>query len=180
VLRRATLRKAKEADLELMLAWAQVPQYWQYLPSSRKGERLVWESHYSWWKSREDRVDWIIIYDDKQTRPRAVGVVHVANLDTVHPEVGLYIADEDIWGRSIGRGALELVLDKSKKVYDRLWAVIHPDNKRSIRLFTGLGFKEIGSAREGQCLYECTFGRPESTVPVRQVRGSPSYLPSPI
>ena len=178
--KRVILREAREGDLELMLAWARVPQYWQYLPTSRKGERLGWENHYSWWKSRENRVDWMIIYNDRQTRPRAVGVVHIADLDTIHPEVGLYVADEDIWGRDIGREALELVLDKSRKVYDRLWAVIHPNNKRSVCLFIGLGFREIGPAREGQYLYECTFGRSSSPIPEHQRGNRLSYRPSPI
>ena len=101
------LRELKKSDLELLLAWAHISEIWEYLPTSRRGEKLTWEKHFQWWTNRQNRIDWMIIYDG-----RSVGVVHVCNLDTDYPEIGLYIGEVTLWGKGIGKKALELALKK--------------------------------------------------------------------
>lgn len=148
-----SLREAEDHDLELMLAWNSNPQVPRFLPS--RPSALTWELHHAWWKTRQHRIDWIIEYDDGKTRPRAVGAVHIRDLNTPTPEIGLYVGETDLWGRGIGRMALELAMAWAwPQGHRRLRAVIHPRNRRSHPLFQGLGFVRVGTGRRGQWLYE--------------------------
>ena len=191
---RVNLRLITGEDLELLLAWAWIPGIWEYMPTSRRGEGLTWESHYNWWYRKANRIDWMILVDDEITGERAVGVVHVI-LNTDFPEVGLYLGEIPLWGKGIGREALKLVILRLLSHpgllghpellgLDRriLRAVIHPKNGKAIRLFTGLGFKRIGKARKEQDLYELdlsTTNRPEAAVPMYQVGDGFGYQPCP-
>ena len=180
---KVTLRPLNDYDLPLLLAWAWIPQVWEYSPTWRNSGNLTWEEHNEWFHTkREWRSDWIIEVDDMDTSwaTRPVGVVHVTDLNTDHPEIGLYIAEILLWGNRIGRRALELAMEQVKE--SRLWAVIHPMNKRSIKLFTGLGFNKVGKARKEQDLYELRFNTPgELEVPISQYqeRYRRSYQPVP-
>ena len=179
-----TLRLISEGDLPLLLAWAWIPQVWEYLPTSREGEKLTWDSHLRWWKRRKNRVDWLISADRKHPHP--VGVVHINDLDKEYPEIGLYIGEVTLWGKGIGTQALEEGIHRmdtickwGRRPYKGLHAVIHPENVTSVKLFTGVGFIKIGEARKEQGLYEYPFNRPEVTVSLDQVRNRLSYKPSP-
>ena len=153
---RISLRQADDSDLEVMLAWGSHPEVCRYLPS--RPETLTWELHYAWWKSRQHRVDWIIQLDDGQTRPRAVGEVHLRDLNMC-PEIGLYIGEVTLWNKGVGKKALKLAMEWAwEHGLSRLQAVVHPRNKRSQRLFEGLGFVRTGTGRKGQWRYE--RGRP--------------------
>jgi len=148
-----SLREAEERDLELLFAWNSHPQVTRFFPS--RPPVLTWEMHYAWWQTRRHRMDWVVLYDDGRTRPRAVGVVHIRDLNTPGPEIGLYIGDVTIWGRGIGKRALELAMEWAwGHGVRRLQAVIHPRNRRSHPLFLSLGFVRIGRGRRGQVLYE--------------------------
>lgn len=146
---RVFLRPLTEEDLPLLLAWAQNPQIWKYMPTSRKGEQLTWEKHYQWWRQRKNRNDWLVFYEN-----RPVGVVH-ADFGREPVEVGIYIAEIELWGRGIAKEALSQALRLIGR--HRVQAVIHPRNKRSLALFASLGFKKIGKARTGQDLYEIAY-----------------------
>jgi len=157
-MQRVSLRKVRSWDLPLMLAWANNSKIWEYLPTSRKGENLTWEDHYSWWRSRTgDRQDWMIMVRWEGFSYRPVGVVHVTELQSEVPEVGLYIGETTLWGQGIGKEALRLLLSGFRNSRPKVRAVIHPHNKRSVALFTGLGFVKTGKAegeRKGQECYE--------------------------
>ena len=172
-----TLRSLGSSDLPLMLAWAWIPQIWEYMPTSRKGENLKWEDHWTWFRKGAyfgNRLDWMITVQE-----RGVGVIH-ATLDTEYPEIGLYIGEVSLWGQGVGKRALEIVMGKlSTFGHKTTQAVIHPRNKRSIKLFTSLGFKEVGGARNGQRLYRYTLGGPEISIPIYEAQNRRSYQPVP-
>ena len=152
---KVSLREASDNDLELLLAWGTHPQVTRFLPS--RPPALTWELHHAWWKTKQHRMDWLILVDDGKTRPRAVGEVHIRDLNTPSPEIGLYIGEVALWGKGIGRQALEEAMRWAwahgvKKVQ----AVIHARNRRSHPLFKGLGFVRVGTGRKGQWLYERT------------------------
>lgn len=152
-----TLRALDNRDLPLLLAWAQISQVWEYLPTSRRDELLTWEKHNEWFHyQREWRFDWVIVVNDPDNywQPRPVGVVHVTNLNEEVPEIGLYIAEVPLWGKGIGRQALEKAIWQIKAYKgEKLCAVVHPLNGRSIRLFESLGFKRANATRR-QYRYE--------------------------
>lgn len=178
------LRPLDDTDLPILLAWAHMLKIWEHLPTSRKSEQLTWEEHNKWFHfKRDNRFDWIILLDDGKWKQRPVGVVHVIEIEKEYPEVGLYIGDTNLWGKfGIGKKALQLAMDRMS-VYlhvQGLCAMIHPNNKRSIKLFKNLGFKKVGEARKGQYRYECTFNRPSGPIPVHQVRSKLSDQPGPV
>lgn len=151
-----SLRELKAEDLPLLLAWAHIREIWEYLPTSRKNENLTWVDHLLWFKSRINRVDWVITYWN-----RPVGVIHIRGLDGEYPEIGLYIGETTLWGAGIGRLALSLAMEQAvtKLGIKKLDAVIHPENLRSVHLFKELGFERVGGARNGQGLYERSLSR---------------------
>jgi RimJ/RimL family protein N-acetyltransferase len=144
------LRRLAEEDLPLLLAWSRIPEIWKFLPTSRRKEKLTWEKHHAWFHNRKARSDFIIDIG------RPVGVIHVDYEQDFYPEIGLYIGEPDLWGQGIGKKALQQILERCPDPV--AYAVIHPKNKRSIRLFTSLGFHRVGKARNGQHLYQIKFG----------------------
>jgi len=177
------LKPLDDTELPILLAWAHILKIWEYLPTSRRNEKLTWDEHNKWFHFKRDhRFDWLIMVDDNKWKLRPVGVIHVNEIDREYPEIGLYIGDMNLWGKSgIGKRALQLAIDRIS-VYSHiqgLHAVIHPENKRSIRLFKSLGFKKIEKARKGQELYEHSFDRPEIPVPIHQGGDRLSYQSSP-
>ena len=177
------LRDLREEDLPLLLAWAHISPIWDYLPTTRKSEKLTWGKHNEWFYSKRGiRLDWMIMVEDKYWKSRPVGVVHVVDTDKPYPEIGLYIGEMGLWGKGAGKDALGLGIREMERYphVEGLHAVIHPENKRSIRLFTSLGFKKIGESRKEQDLYEYTFDRPPGPVPQHQIGGRLSYSPSPV
>lgn len=165
-----SLRPVCEFDLPLLLAWAHIDKIWEFMPSSRKGEVLTWERHLEWWRNRRDRMDYIIEFES-----RPVGVLHLishSNYPHLEPhwqEIGLYIGEIGLWGKGVGTGAVNQAVDlmrkgnammqdrHQRKGADYLRAVIHPDNARSIALFTKAGFKKVGPGRSGQDRYELSL-----------------------
>ena len=171
-----SLRELRDTDLPLLLAWAHIKEIWTYMPTSRSSENLTWERHFSWWKSRKDRVDWII---EPVGFQRPVGVIHLAGLSKPFPEVGLYIGEVGLWGQDIGEQSLKMVMAEASAMgIIILVAVMLKENQRSVSLFMKLGFKDIGEARNGQRRYERTFGRPEVPVFISQARDR--RIPQPV
>ena len=175
-----SLRELRSEDLPLLLAWAHIKEIWTYLPTSRAGENLTWESHFDWWRSRRDRMDWMILANLDAYGPRSVGVVHISELGSPWPEIGLYMGEVTLWEKGIGKDSLSMAMDRACQMgLKRLRATIHPYNVRSVKLFKSLGFKKVDEARKGQHRYEYTFGGPEITIPVYQARNRRGYQPIP-
>jgi len=170
------LREIRDTDLPLLLAWAHIKEIWTYLPTFRQNENLTWENHWEWWKIREGRIDFMIEVNTEDYGFRPVGVV-IVNLKS--QELGIYIGEVNLWGKEIGKKALATAMDFMKTHYkwDYFWAVIHPKNKRSRRLFQSLGFQKTGPGRSGQNKYEYTSSRPTVPVSEYQVGSRPSYQP---
>ena len=134
-------------DLPLLLAWRQDREVMSYLPSAPVSP--TWENHTAWWRGRKDRSDWMVILSSLDGSNRPVGTTHY-NWDT--GEVGILIGEKVLWGKGVGREALRKTLDWIGA--KNCWAVIHPDNIASQRVFGNNGFvwdDEMG--RNGQRVY---------------------------
>lgn len=150
-----SLRELRDTDLPLLLAWSHIKEIWTYLPTAREGEHLTWEAHFNWWKSRTQRADWVILANTDNYGPRPVGVVHG---ELTSGEIGIYIGETTLWGAGIGKKAIEIVLQKMKaRGFDSVWAVVHPENERSQRLFAKASFEKRGKGRNDQDLYVYSF-----------------------
>ncbi len=147
-----SIRQATDDDLELMMAWRSNPLVYKYFYSQK--EPLRWEEHYNWWKSREDRIDWIIILHEGDS-PRAVGSVNASRLSSGNPEIGIYIGEFTLWGKGIGRNSILLIIEWLKNMgYRNAHARIMKNNLRSVRLFESVGFKRKEEGRKGEWIYE--------------------------
>ena len=136
-----TLRPVEQGDLELMLAWRSLPSISE--TTQVQGNRaLAWEEHWNWWNGRTNRMDWLILYEG-----RRVGVVSLKNLSRfATPEISVYIGEQMLWGKGIGKQALREALDWLRDHHILgCRATIRPDNQRSIHLFESLGFVERNS-----------------------------------
>ena len=149
------LRELEESDLELLMSWRSNSELykWFYLQNGA----LLWENHYNWWKSRKDRVDWIIIYDE-ESKERRVGSANISDLESEHPEVGILIGEITLWGKGVASKALKMVISYLKdKGYKGASANIFKKNKNSRRLFERNGFTMTGVARKGELSYDLIF-----------------------
>ena len=151
------LREMTKGDLELVMAWRSHPEIYKGY-YSQKGS-LTWEEHLKFWKSRHNWQAWIVQVNDSITT-RDVGLVTVGQLDSWYPDVGIFIGEVTLWGKGIGKEALQLAINWLKeKGYQRARASILKDNLRSQKLFESAGFKQVGVAREGEWLYDITLKR---------------------
>ena len=141
--------------LPLILAWRNDREIMQFLPSSP--EKLGYPAQLEWFlrqrgQPRENITELVMltpVYLPYIERP--VGTVHY-NLAT--GEVGLLIGEKALWGQGLGKVALSLVLrwllESRKTVGLKVWAVVHPENTASLKLFKSLGFVDAGPGRNGQ------------------------------
>ena len=139
---KVTLRRVVATDLPILMAWRADPEIRKYLPSSKQ-ERPSWGAQTAWYKSAAIPGYWTATLDfSPEWGPRPIGLAHwLARTG----EVGLLIGEKSLWRQGVGRAVLSLVLRKVSElrpelVTDDVWAVIHPDNEASLRLFESLGF----------------------------------------
>ncbi|MFW9920974.1 MAG: GNAT family N-acetyltransferase [Candidatus Thorarchaeota archaeon] len=144
-------------DLELMMAWRSHPEVYRYF-LLQEGP-LIWEDHYRFWNSRQDRYDWIINYDDGICK-RKVGSINVSKLSSEEPEVGIFIGEITLMKKGIGKEALRLIVEWLKgERYGQACAYISKDNLPSQKLFSSLGFKKSAEAHNGvEWKYVISFG----------------------
>lgn len=147
-----TIREVADSDLELLMAWRSNPLIYKFFYIQK--EPLNWEEHYSWWTSRINRRDWMILITEGNIT-RRVGSVNLSRLETDNPEVGVFIGELNLWGKNIGKSAvLEVVKWVQNMGRKRVHARILEDNIRSIKLFEALGFKKAKRGRVGEWIFE--------------------------
>jgi RimJ/RimL family protein N-acetyltransferase len=147
-----TIREVTDTDLELLMAWRSNPLIYKFFYIQKKP--LKWQEHHSWWISRVNRRDWMILIKERNIT-RRVGSVNITRLDTDNPEVGVFIGELCLWGKNIGRCAVLHVLKWAKSMaYKRAYARIIENNIGSIKLFESLGFKKTKKGRVGEWVYE--------------------------
>jgi len=126
-----------EENLELVLAWRSNPNIYRHFRG--QDAPLDWESHLSWYESRDaDRHDFIIHYEG-----RRVGVVSITATD----EISIYVGDFSARGDGVATAALGWICDRFENRLP-LIAKIHDENDPSKRLFEGCGFQQRG--RDGE------------------------------
>ena len=132
--------------LVLMMAWRSNPLVYEGFYSQTKP--LTWDEHIQFWNSRPS--SWrafIIFYED-----RPVGLVNVGQLEHWSPEIGYYIGETTLWGKGIGKEAVEEAMRYIKKTHGKEYChtTVKKDNERSIRLLKSLGFEYISEARKNE------------------------------
>jgi RimJ/RimL family protein N-acetyltransferase len=145
------LREAKYKDVELILKWRNNPFVWQGSYSQNQQNRpITWYEHWQWWCGRVFWQTFIILVDDKD-----IGYINISKLNKDKPEIGIAIGETELWGKGIGKQALNLAIEWIKENgYKTVYAGVLKDNERSLKLFNSIGFKVVGDAREGELALE--------------------------
>ena len=124
------------------------------------------DEHHQWFGytwGRNARSNWVVSHwmvslEQAHSRPRNVGLTHC---DPDTGETGLLIGEKTLWGQGVGRVALEKTLrmvsspgwEALSKKTGPIWAVVHPENVASCRLFESLNFVAAGEGRNEQIKY---------------------------
>lgn len=145
-----SLRAMTEQDLPLTLAWRSIPQVYAGLyTQSKENRHLNWQEHLKWFLTRYTWKMFIIEYSG-----RPVGWLNIGQLDHWRPEIGIGIGEVGLWGKGVGKAALNLALDWLwSDGYRYTHTTIMDNNQASIKLFESVGYKKIGSARLGESWY---------------------------
>lgn len=138
--RDVTLRPAGLEDAPMMLAWQSAPGIRAYArnpASPGRGE------HERWLRAKLDDPD--CIFNIVQCGSEPVGVLRFDRLPKEDAlEVSILIAAER---QGLGIGGCALALAEHLLPRARIVAVIHPDNRASIRMFKRAGYRENGPDR---------------------------------
>jgi len=147
------IRDAHRGDLPLMMSWRSNPLL--YLGFYSQQNPLTWEEHTDWFSHRNK--DWrtFIVLVQVDTSLREVGVVTIGQLDSWSPEIGYYIGELSLWGKGVGKKAVELAMDWLRaRDYKYVHTTVLKDNTRSIGLLKACGFKYACEARKGEERWE--------------------------
>jgi len=147
------LTLAIEQDLELIMAWRSNPLIYKNFYIQKRP--LEWKEHIDWWtrnKKSWDRLIFIIWYNS-----RKVGSISLHSFSTGIPEVDIYIGEVTLWGKGIGKKAIDILLNMEYEVLKRYKVVcarILKGNIRSQKVFESCGFSKRGEGRPGEWYYE--------------------------
>lgn len=146
------LREAVKSDAVLVLAWRNNPLIWQgSYTQSKENRPLTWQEHWAWWQDKKNRKIFIINVINGGNTKRDVGYLSINKLDQDTPEFGISIGEVSLWGQGVAKEALRLGINWLKeRGYRKMSASILKNNKRSLRLFASLGFKNAGELREDE------------------------------
>jgi RimJ/RimL family protein N-acetyltransferase len=126
------LKELEYSDLDILLAWRSNPDIYKNYKNNRV---IPWEEHKNWFYNRKNRIDWIILLDD-----RRVGTLNIITLDT-YPEIGILIGDTTLWNRGIGTETVKLGINwLIQQKYDKVCATVKKENISSCKLWEKLNF----------------------------------------
>jgi UDP-2,4-diacetamido-2,4,6-trideoxy-beta-L-altropyranose hydrolase len=135
------LRRATEADADLLLAWANDPPT---RDASFHSDPIGRAGHVRWLASRlASSTTGFWIGEDEGGRP--IGQVRVEVRDEAVGEISISVAP-DARGMGFGHALLSAAVDEAPRTLpvERLLARVRSDNPASLALFGGAGFVEIG------------------------------------
>lgn len=139
-------------DLPILMAWRADAEIIQYMPTAQM-DIVDWEHEVEWYTKNiglPGHHYWITtLRFSLEWGPRPIGMTHFNDRTG---EVGLFIGEKSLWHKGIGKAVLSLALRKidllcSPLATDDIFAMIHPGNMASLRLFESLGF--IPGSRPG-------------------------------
>ena len=136
---RIEFRLMDTPDLDKVYHWRISPHVSKYLAT---GNDFNFQQHWNWFHNRKDRIDWIILLDGKR-----IGVVNSIHINSNMPELGLYIGDENLWGKGIGKRVIELIEDNMREAREKMKKLYTPKMKDfddyEIEVWEGIPYVEI-------------------------------------
>jgi UDP-2,4-diacetamido-2,4,6-trideoxy-beta-L-altropyranose hydrolase len=138
-----TLRRAAEADCELLWRWANDPVARSASFDSRS---ISWSNHVAWFRAQRNDPRSRIYVIEESARP--VGVIRFERRDSGEAIVSINIAPDER-GRGLGAEALRQGCTRvfEEDAVSSVIAYIKSDNVASMRTFSQAGFTDIGPTR---------------------------------
>ncbi len=141
------------ADSEKYTEWINDSEVLQYLAINHKIYNMGVEQDILEEKAINQEPAFSIV--DAQTE-KLIGSCDLHNIDYINGtgEMGIMIGDKNYWNRGFGVDATSLLLDYAFNVLNLSNVMLMVDNfnKRAIKCFTKVGFKEIGCRRAAKNL----------------------------
>ncbi len=142
------LRAVEPEDVETMYGWENDPAVWHVsgtlAPFSRHAlEQFAHNQHFDPFESRQQR---LII---QTLEGRAIGTLDLFEIDPLHRRagVGILIHHTDDRSQGYAHEALSLAAGYARNTLalGQLWCNIESENEASRRLFSGAGFRLVGT-----------------------------------
>lgn len=144
------LRRVETSDLDLIADWRNTPAIWQHFFNPLP---IIHSRQKQWLKAlRQDDSKLLLMIVHRQDR-LPIGTIGLDRIDLRNQsaEIGnLLIGNAKYAGRGLAREASALLMDQAfyKMNLRRIYLYVFADNRRAIRLYHSLGFKEEGTLRE--------------------------------
>jgi RimJ/RimL family protein N-acetyltransferase len=147
--KKAALSIISKEDLPLFVSWLNDPEVTVYLSMRRV---ITPEGEEEWYER---------VRKDPHCRHFSIvalpmeEVIGVAGLDRIDPydgsaSFGIFIGRKGYWGKGYGTEATILMLDYAFNCLGlhHIWLIVKDFNKRALRCYKKVGFKEVGRLRE--------------------------------
>ncbi|PKG43443.1 GNAT family N-acetyltransferase [Psychroflexus sp. MES1-P1E] len=137
------LREMTLEDMPYILKWRNDPDIkkWMFIQND-----ITIEEHLKWFKTRKDRLDYIIC-DKSNDKP--IGTVNFSNIQSKKPEAGKMLGDKSYWGGGYAKDAFSLWLafGFNKLLFEKIMIKTMANNHANIFLNEKLGFRKIKSVK---------------------------------
>lgn len=150
------LRALEPEDLELLYNWENDVSIWKisntYSPFSKYTlEKYLAEAHLDIYETKQLRLI-IERISDKGNDKKAIGAIDLFDFEPYHQRagIGLLIAEDAERNKGYGKTSLELFLNYCFDTLSlhQVYCNIAKNNTNSLKLFTNLGFTEIGIKKD--------------------------------
>ncbi len=135
-------------DLFAVFSDLEVVRYWSAPPLADLAEAVALAERIERQEDTGALLQWAIVRTDED---RLLGTCTLAEVDLRHRRAALgYALGRTSWGQGLAREAVQALLGFAFEALElhRIAADVHPDNTRSLRLLTALGFSHEGVQRE--------------------------------
>jgi len=138
-----------KADFPFFVSWLNDPEVIVYLSMRRV---ITPEGEEEWYER---------VRKDPHTRQFSIialpeeEIIGVTGLDRIDPydgsaTFGIFLGKKEYWGKGYGTEATSLMLDYAFNCLNlhHVWLIVKDFNKRAIKCYKKVGFKEVGRLRE--------------------------------
>lgn len=144
------LRALEPEDIDRLYQWENDPEIWRIsntlAPFSRHTlQRFIEEQRFDVFQTRQQR---LIIHKGE----KVVGCVDLFDIEPLHRRagVGILIYPQSEQGKGYAKETLTVLEDYARQTLGlhQLWANVGEDNPRSLSLFLGCGYLEVGRKKD--------------------------------
>ena len=136
-------------DLPKFVEWLNDPEVSIYLDPTRIFHMEDEEEGYESMRKSDRDIVLAIVTLPEEELIGSIGL-HITSRWSGSAELGIFIGRKEYWGKGYGREAIKLMLDFGFNVLglEHVWLRVKDFNKRAIRCYKAVGFREVGRLRK--------------------------------